>query len=183
MERISRVDPDGMNEAQRRLVARIAAPPRGRVSGPFQVWLHCPEMAERIEGLGRHLRFEGALPARLRELAILVTAQAWRSSYEWHAHEPHARSAGLDEATIAAVAEGRCPHGAGTAAVAVYELCHELHRDHGVADETFSKAQKELGREGVIELVALSGYYTLVAMTLNAFRVLPADGAEAPFAE
>ncbi len=181
MERITRVDPESMSEAQRRLLERIAAPPRGRVAGPFQVWLHRPDMAERIESLGRHLRFEGVLPARLRELAILVTARAWRAAYEWHAHEPHARKAGLDEATIAAVAEGRCPEAAGPEAVAVFELCRELHAGQAVSDETFRAAADVLGQDGLIELVALIGYYTLAAMTLNVFRVLPPEGAEVPF--
>ena len=183
MDRIDAIDPERMTAAQRRIFDRIAAPPRGRVAGPFRVWLHRPELTEHIESLGRHLRFDCGLPARLRELAVLVTARCWGASYEWHAHEPHALKAGLAQSTVAAIAERRRPDFVEADESAVYDLCSELHTTHDVAEETYRRAVAELSQDGVIELVALVGYYALVAMTLNAFRVPLPDGAPDPFAD
>lgn len=181
MDRFDDVDLQHMTEAQRAVFERIAAPPRNRVAGPFRVWLHRPALAECIESLGRNLRFGGSLPAALRELAILVTARHWGASYEWAAHEPHARSADLDDAAIDAVRHRRRPEAAGASALAVYDVCTELHTRHGLSDVIFASAVAELGHDGVIELVALVGYYTMVAMTLNAFYVPLPDGALPPF--
>ncbi len=181
VDRFDDLDLQHMTEAERAAYERIAAPPRNRVSGPYRVWLRRPALAESIENLGRSLRFGGTLPAALRELAILATARHWGASYEWTAHEPHARSAGLDDAAIDAVRHRRRPEAAGAGALAVYDVCTELHTRHGLSDETFASAVAELGHDGVIELVALVGYYTMVAMTLNAFCVPLPDGVAPPF--
>lgn len=181
VDRFVDIDFQHMTKAQRAAFDRIAAPPRDRVAGPYRVWLCRPALAESIENLGRSLRFGGTLPAALRELAILITARHWGASYEWIAHEPHARSAGLDDAAIDAVRHRQRPEGAGAGALAVYDVCVELHTRHGLSDETFASTVAELGHDGVVELVALIGYYTMVAMTLNAFRVPLPDGAAPPF--
>lgn len=181
MDRFDDVDLQHMTEAQRAVFERIAAPPRNRVAGPFRVWLHRPALVECIENLGRNLRFDGIMPAALRELAILVTARHWGAPYEWTAHEPHARSAGLDDDAIDAVRHRRRPDAAGASALVVYDVCTELHTSHELRDETFAAAAAELGHDGVIELVALVGYYTMVAMTLNVFCVPLPDGVAPPF--
>ncbi len=181
MERFDDVDIQHMTDAQRAVFERIAAPPRNKVAGPFRVWMHRPDMAERIEALGRNLRFGGTLPDDLRELAILATARHLKAPYEWAAHEPHARNAGVDDATIDALRHQRRPEAAGVEALAVYDVCAELHTSHDLCDKTFGTAVTVLGHDGVIELIALIGYYTMLAITLNAFRVSLPDGAPVPF--
>ncbi len=181
MKRFDDVEPQNMTSAQQSAFERIAAPPRNRVAGPFRVWLHRPALVEAIESLGRKLRYSEALPTALRELAILVTARQWNAPYEWYAHEPHARSAGLSETTIDAIRRRRRPEDAGTNELVVYDVCTELHTNHVLSDETFTSAVEALGQDSVIELVALAGYYAMVAMTLNAFRVPLPDDITSPF--
>ena len=165
-----------MTAEQRRVFEDIRAGPRGRVAGPFRVWLRSPGLADRAQKLGAFLRFGTTLRPPLRELAILLTARSWDARYEWQAHEPHALEAGLDRDLIAAVAAGRRPRFADADAEAVHDLCVELHETHGLSDATYAKAQARLGDQGIVELVGLIGYYTMLAMTLNAFRVpLPGD--------
>jgi 4-carboxymuconolactone decarboxylase len=116
----------------------------------------------------------------LRELGILVTARFWTAQFEWYAHARMAREEGLDAAVIEAIAAGTTPSLATPEENAVYNFCRELHGNHAVGDESYTQAVAMLGREGVIELTVLSGYYTLISMILNTFEIAPPDGAAPP---
>ena len=140
--------------------------------GPKHVAAIVPVSADELE-----------LPPRLSELAILVTARVWRAAYEWSAHEGHALKAGLDAAVVADIRAGRQPKLARADDAAIYQLARELHESRAVGDATYERAVEVLGEAKVVELVALLGYYALVAMTINAFAVDPPEGGPPPFAD
>jgi len=149
---------------------------RGSLHGPFRVWLHSPELAQRAQQLGEHARFKTTLPPRLRELAILVTARFWDAQIEWSLHEPFGREAGIARTVIEDIKGRRTPELTEPDEESVYNYTFELLRDHFVADGVFAAAAEHLGPRGVTELTILIGYYSLVALSLNAFSIpVPPD--------
>lgn len=170
--------PSVLTTEQRSAVDAITSGPRGVLVGPFVPLLRSPELMTRLQLVGEYLRFDSALPAALRELAILLVARCWDQDFEWGHHAPLAREAGLDPDVLAAVDRGDAPD-AGTDDVrAVWRLVTELLTVHAVGDEAFAAALDVLGDAGVVELVALTGYYTTLAMTMNAARTPTPDGYE-----
>lgn len=183
MPRFKEIAPEQMSEAQRAVCAQLVAGKRGRVPPPFQALLPSPELAARAQSLGEFLRYDTSLPARLSELAILVTARFWTAQYEWHVHAQMAEKGGLDPAIVAAIADRRDPMRLmKDDERAVYALARALHETHGVDDATYAEALKQLGERGTVELVGLLGYYTLISMTLNVFEV-PVPGGTPPLAK
>jgi len=169
---------EGMTDAQKRVYEAIAGGPRGGVRGPFGVLLRSPELADRVQKVGEHLRFHSSLPARLNEFAILINARFWGSKYEWYAHRPLAIKGGLAESLADDVARGARPVGMQDDEAVVFDFCSVLHRQHVVDDALFTRAVSILGEQGVVDLIGVSGYYTLVSMVLNVAEIpLPADVA------
>ncbi len=109
MGRLPPLDPTALNGGQKALYDKIMRGPRGRVGGPLEAMVLCPAAGDPLQELGGRLRFDGVLPGKLRELAILVAARFWTAQFEWHAHARIAREEGLDNAVIAAIAEGAAP--------------------------------------------------------------------------
>ena len=180
MARLPPLDPAALAGTQKALHDKIVRGPRGRVAGPLEAMVLCPAVGGPLQELGGRLRFAGVLPGKLRELAILVAARFWTAQFEWHAHARIAREEGLDEAVIAAIAEGAAPVLANPEETIVYAFCRELHESRAVGDDTYAKAVEVLGQEAVIELTILSGYYTAISMILNTFEVPLPDGVTPP---
>ncbi len=132
----------------------------------------------RVRALGDYMRFRSALPPRLSEFVILLTARQWTQNYEWNAHEPIARQAGLSPAIIAAIAEGRRPDGMAEDEDTLYTLLDELRRTQAVSDATYARAVKVFGEQGVVDALGISGYYTLLAMVMNTARTPLPPGAK-----
>lgn len=176
-DRFPKLNPETLNEQQRRAAAEILKQSISGLGGPWNVMLRSPEMAYRLTQLLDYLRFKTSLPFRLNELAILITARHWSSQFEWWAHRPQAMKAGLSEAVMADLAQGRRPEAMTPDEAMVYDFCTELHRTHFVGDDTFRKAKEMLGEQQVVDLVAVSGTYTVVSMLLNTGEVLPTDGS------
>jgi 4-carboxymuconolactone decarboxylase len=175
--RFPELTPDQMTPDQKRVADAIVSGPRKTMSGPFNAWLRSPELADRLQRVGAHLRFQSSLPTKLNEFAILITARAWNAKYEWYAHYPLAIKAGLEKSVATQLAEGHRPVGMGADEAVVYDFCTELRRDKQVSDATFATTNALLGDQGVIDLIGVSGYYDLVSMTLNVARVAtPPDG-------
>lgn len=168
-----------MSPEQRQVAAQISAGPRGEVRGPFIALLHNPALARHLQALGEHLRWKGKLPAHLTELAVLVTARRWTCQHEWHIHEQLARKAGLASAIIDSIREGRQPDVSGDEAV-VYAFCRDAHGNGRVSDEHFEAAKARFGLDGALELLALCGYYSLMAMVLNTAGLPLPGNAERP---
>jgi len=173
--------PEQMTEAQKRVYQAIAAGPRGGVRGPFNALLRSPELADRVQKVGEYLRFGTSLPPRLNELAILVNARFWDSKYEWYAHRPLAEKGGLAPAIADDLARNRRPGNMQADETIVYEFCTVLHTTHTVDDALFERAVTTLGEQGVIDLIGVSGYYTLVSMVLNVAEIPLPAGAQAPW--
>jgi 4-carboxymuconolactone decarboxylase len=174
------IDKDAMTPAQRQVAEAIASGPRGGLGGPFQAWLRSPDLADRLQKVGEYLRFSSAVPRRLNELAILITARAWDAQYEWYAHHRMAMQAGLDPAVAADIAEGRRPAAMQADEAVVYDFCSELRANRNVGDTTLAAALALLGEQGVVDLIAVCGYYDVVSMTLNVAEVALPDGVPAP---
>lgn len=169
-----------MTPEQRAVVEEIASGPRGGVRGPFIPLLHNPKLALRVQALGEHLRFGTQLGQALTELAILVTARHWTCQFEWYAHEKLARKAGLDTAIIDAIAEGRTPGTMSPDESLVHAFCFQVN-ERGEPDEpTFAAARRRFGLDGVLDLIALCGYYSMLAMVLNSAKLQLPDGALPP---
>jgi 4-carboxymuconolactone decarboxylase len=170
---------------QRELRDVIASGPRGKFSsgGPFGVWLHAPDLGLLTQKLGAHCRYGTPLPPRLSEFAILATARWWRAQYEWFAHAPIAERAGVKPQTIRDLRAARTPRTAPKDERAIYDFIKELYRTKRVTSRTYGRVKALLGEAAVVELVGILGYYALVAMTLNVFRVPPPPDASWPFRE
>jgi len=176
-DRFPKLNPETLNEPQRRAAAEILKQSISGLGGPWNVMLRSPEMAHRLTQLLDYLRFKTSLPPRLNEFAILITARHWSSQFEWWAHHPLATKAGLSEAVMVDLAQGRRPEAMQPDEAIVYDFCTELHSTHFVSDDTFRKAKEMLGERQVVDLVAVSGTYTVVSMLLNTGEVLPTDGS------
>jgi 4-carboxymuconolactone decarboxylase len=184
--RLPAIPDERLTPAQRSLVDSIRSGPRGQatqIRGPFAVFLHSPEYGQRAQELGGYCRLKTKVPPRLSEFAILVTARLWRAQYEWFAHVPHAERAGVSAQAIKALRAGRVPKSLPKDERAVYDFIKELYRRKRVADRTYARLQALLGDDGMVEFVGILGYYVLIAMSLNVFRMGPPDGEPLPFAE
>ncbi|MDO9712989.1 carboxymuconolactone decarboxylase family protein [Paracraurococcus lichenis] len=126
------------------------------------------------------MQFRSSIPAALNEFAILITAREWSSQYEWYAHHPLALKAGLPEGVAADLAQGRRPEGMSEDQRIVYDFCTELHRNRAVSDASFEAAKRRFGERGVVDLIAVSGYYVTVSMTLNTAQVGLPEGVSPP---
>ena len=174
-ERLPRIPPEMMTEAQKKAAAGIAAGPRGELRGPFISLLRSPELMTRVQQVGEYLRFQCPLERRIMEFATLIAARFWSQSYEWQSHYQHAMKAGLKPAVADALAEGRRPPGMMEDEEIVYELLTESLHNKSVSDATYARAVAKFGEAGVVDLVTVSGYYLMLAMVLNLARIaLPA---------
>jgi 4-carboxymuconolactone decarboxylase len=180
-ERFPQIPLEKMTAAQRTVADAIMSGPRQGMRGPFNAWLRSPELADRLQKVGEYVRFHTSLDKRLNEMAIIMTAQHWGSQYEWYAHAPLAIKAGLDPDTVAAIGAGKKPDKMKDDEAIVWEFATQLRRDHNVDDALYGRAVDKFGENGVVDLIAVSGYYDVVSMTLNVARVAPPADAQLPF--
>jgi 4-carboxymuconolactone decarboxylase len=164
------------------LFDEIAGPRHGTVAGPFAVWLRTPELADSANRLGNALRLHGRLERRLFELMVLVTARHWSAQYEWSVHVPAARAAGLAEPIIDALRHRRQPDFVADDERVVYDTLTELYQTRALSQPTYDRALAAFGAETLIELITGAGFYTIAAMTINAFQY-PAPNDARPLAD
>ena len=181
VDRLPPIPPERMTEAQTQAAAQFEAVRKQAVFGPFTPLLRSPELMRLASDLGEYLRYRNSLPRQLSELAILLTARRWTQQYEWYIHEPDARASGLGDEVIAEVAAGRRPETMTEAQAIVYDFCTELATRNEVTDSTYARAVARFGEQGIVDLVGVNGYYTLIAMILNVARTpVPPGHAPAP---
>ena len=184
--RVAVLTEDKLAPTQRALLDSIRSGPRGgktTIRGPFAVFLHAPAFGELAQQLGGHCRYNTTVPPRLSEFAILVTAKLWRAQYEWFAHVPQAERAGVKTQTIRDLHQGRVPKSAPKDERAIYDFIQELYKTRRVSDKNFKRVVAVLGEAATVELVGILGYYVLISMILNVFRMSPPEGETLPFAE
>jgi len=154
--RFPKLSPEQYSPEQREVAAEITAGPRGEVRGPFIALIH---------NAG---------------LAVLMTARTWNCQHEWYMHEKLARKANLEDAIIQALSEGREPKNLSAEDAAVYAFCKDAHATGRVGDAPFEAVKAKFGLDGALDLLALSGYYTLMAMVLNTAGMALPDNAQPP---
>jgi len=135
--------------------------------GPFIALLASPELLTKVSALGEYLRYRSALPPRLSEFVILITAAHWRQQYEWDLHAPIALKAGVAQATLDSLAAGQRPEGLAEDEAALYEFCRAVHDRNPPGDKLHARAVQAVGEQGVTDAIGICGYYALLAMVLN----------------
>ena len=180
MARIPLFPLESMTAEQRRVYDAVVSGPRGVVVGPLRAVLHRPDLADKWAQFGEILRYRTSLPPRLSELAVIVTARHWTSQLEWQQHAPAALKGGLAPAVVEAIRNGQRPAGMQEDEAAVYEYALQLQEKKSIDDQAYQKALELFGVQGVVELTALIGYYTMVAMTISAHQIPLPEGASPP---
>lgn len=180
MTRTPFLKPDEMDAQQRRVYEDIVRSRGTWLNGPYAPLLQSPELADKAQVFGEFVRWHTSLEPRLSELAILVTARHWDCQFEWLQHEAIARKAGLSGQTCEAIAHRQHPPVADALEQAVYDFASRLLAMHFVDDATYARARELLGSKAVVELVAVIGYYSFIAMTLNAHEVPLPPGTQPP---
>jgi 4-carboxymuconolactone decarboxylase len=174
-----------MNEAQLEAARELASGPRGKInpSGPNYALLRSPDLMSRTQKVGEYLRYNSSIPSGLNEFAILITARRWNAQMEWFAHHELALKAGLAPSVAADLAQGKRPSGMKDDEAAVYDFCTEIHDNKGgVSDATYKAIVERFGERGVMDLIGVTGYYSMLAMVLNVTRIPLPDGASPPLA-
>lgn len=184
--RLSIIEEERMTPEQSALLSSLRAGPRGQAlkpRGPFAAWMHAPEFGQLAQSLGAHARYKTALSPRLSEFAILCTASIWKAQYEWFAHAPMALKAGVGQASIDAIRDGRVPEQAQADERAIYDFVLELYKTRRVSEPVYRRVREFLSNAAMVEFVGILGYYALISMTLNVFHMLPPEAEPLAFSE
>lgn len=168
--RLKLLSPAEMSADQRETYDESIAGKRGAAPAPMMAWLNSPEMARHATRLGEVLRFNTIFPPKLSEIAILVTARHFTAHYEWWAHKRLALKGGMDPKVVDAIRDRRTPQFDDPRGEMIHEVAKSLHEGHGLSRSLYDAAVGLLGERGLVEIIGLCGYYTLVSMTLNAFE-------------
>ena len=174
--RLKLLSPGEMSADQKETYDESIAGKRGAPPAPMMAWLNSPEMARHATRLGGVLRFDTMFSAKLSEIAILVTARHWTSHYEWYAHKRLALKGGMDPQIIEGIRDRRTPKFDDPRGQMIYDVSKSLHEGHGVSKALYDAAVELLGERGIVEIIGLCGYYTMVSMTLNTFEFELPDG-------
>ena len=171
-----------LTQEQQRVADAISGGLRGEIPGPLAMWLLRPELADRAQRLGEYARYRTCLPPPLSEIAILTVARYWGSEFEWHAHKQIAIDAGVSPKLIESIRAHRVPDWETPEQATVHEFAKTLLESRRVSDDLFERAIAVLGQDGVVDLVGILGYYSLISMTINVFDVPLPAGAVAELA-
>ncbi|MBV9503366.1 MAG: hypothetical protein JO323_00005, partial [Acidobacteriia bacterium] len=157
-----------MTPIQRTLADRAVA---GRgTTGIFNITLRDPELADLLWPIGERVRFHMTIPEKLKELSILIAGRYWTAQFEWLAHRTAGIRAGLTEATVRAIAEGKRPNSMPPDEEAVYNFCTEFFKTKQVSDATFQAIKEKVGERGIVEVIGSAGEYALVSLFMNVDR-------------
>jgi 4-carboxymuconolactone decarboxylase len=181
-DRMPPIPADKLTDMQKKVSAELIAGPRGALVGPFIPLLRSPEFMSRVQKVGEYLRYNTKLGSNISEFVILIAARQWTQQFEWDAHESLALKAGVKPETIAAVAEGRRPAGMSADEEIVHDFCIELHHNRCVTDAAYGRVVSRFGEQGIIDIVGLCGYYTLLGMVMNVARTPLPAGKTPPLA-
>ncbi len=178
--RLPQLKVEQLNAQQKALADEILKVSSVGLGGPYNALLRSPELGKRMFALLDYLRFNTSVPRRLNEFAILIQARLWTSQVEWLAHYPLALKEGVAESTLADLKAGRRPASMKADEAAVYDLCMDVSTTHTVSDATYRRAAQFLNEQQLVDLLTLSGTYTTLAMTMNAFAQGVPEGVTPP---
>lgn len=179
-DRMPPIPADKLTDAQRKAAETFAEGRGYAVRGPFVPLIRSPEVMLRAKAMGDYLRFKSTLPPRLSEMVILIAAREWTQQYEWTAHHALALKGGLKPEIADAIADGRRPAGMAEDEEAAYDLSVEILRLKRVSDATYRKAVAKFGEQGVIDILGINGYYSFLAIVMNATRTGLPEGVPEP---
>jgi 4-carboxymuconolactone decarboxylase len=179
MSRVPYLAPEELTPVQKRIHDEIASVRGGAVKGPFAIWLRNPDIADKANQFGNSLRVNGKLDKRLFELMVLVIARHWSAQYEWYAHEQQALKCGISADVVEALRQRRVPRFERDDERLVYDLVTELQDSKTLSQASYDRGVAAFGLDLMIEFVTAIGFYTMVAVTLNAFDA-PVPGGKAP---
>jgi 4-carboxymuconolactone decarboxylase len=177
-ERLPTIPPPQYSAEQKQAAADFEAARKVPVFGPFEPLMYSPAVMSQARAMGDYLRYKSAIGNTLSELAILLTAREWTQDYEWSVHYPIALKAGIRTELADAIAEGRRPNALSPDEEIVYDYAMELLRNKQVSNATFERAKARFGAKGVVDMTGIVGYYTFLAMQLNAAQYPPAKDAK-----
>ena len=186
--RLSPLDRTDLNAEQQEVLEAIEKGPRGTnnpgigMIGPFGCWVRAPKVGYSIQALGEAIRFRGSLPENIKEVAICAVGAYYRSKFEFAAHRRLAKLAGVNEKALDQMVAGEEPDLAGDELLA-FTIASQMVNQHSLMDETYWLGVRAFGETGMIELTATIGYYCLISLTLNTFRIPLTDGMQDPFPE
>lgn len=169
-DRMPPIPPDQMTEAQKQAAEAILAGPRKAVVGPFIPLMRSPDLMNRLQKVGEYLRYNTKLGSNISEFVILQMARHMSQQFEWDSHVDLARKAGVKEATITAISEGRHPTNMTADEEMVYQFVSEIRQHQSVCDATYAPVVKRFGEQGVIDITTLCGYYTTLGYVINVAR-------------
>jgi 4-carboxymuconolactone decarboxylase len=173
---------DEMTPAQKTMIDHLLAGERQNLGGPFNVLLRSPEMGDLAQQFGASMRFHAALPKPALETVIIVTARFWMAQFEWSVHKRAALQAGVSPAVVDAIANGQRPTAMTPDVETAYNLIAELLKTRQVSDPVFLAARNRFGEKGVVDIIGLSGWYSMVSMALNVDRYPVAQAELKPLA-
>ena len=182
MQRLKDWTVEDLNEEQKKVHDEIVKGPRGSVVGPLRIWLNNPKLAKVAQQVGAYARYGTSLDNSLSELAIITTGRVWSSKFEWEHHAPLAIKAGINEEYVNIIAQAKRPIFDNQIEQIVFDFAAESNILKNVKDDTFAIAIEKLGQTRVIDIVGICGYYSLISMTLNVFKV-PNDTLDWPLPE
>ncbi|UOD31421.1 carboxymuconolactone decarboxylase family protein [Massilia violaceinigra] len=180
IDRLGPLAAQQLTAAQRAAAQAVIDGPRGALVGPFVPLLRSPELMECAQRMGEYLRYRSAIGTRLSEIAILVTAREWDQQVEWAIHAPIAGRSGIAPDVIEAIAQRRKSPALQADEAVVFDFCVELHRSKRVSDATYADALALFGEQGVVDLMGINGYYTFLAMVMNAAQTPAPASTAAP---
>ena len=177
-DRLPTIPPAQYSPEQKQAAAEFEAARTVPVFGPFEPLMYSPAVMSQARAMGDYLRYKSAIGNTLSELAILLTAREWTQDFEWSVHYPIALKAGIRQDTADAIAEGRRPAALSADEEIVYDYAMELLKNKQVSNLTFERAKTRFGAKGVVDMTGIVGYYTFLAMQLNAAQYPPAKDAK-----
>ena len=182
MTRIKDWTVENLTEEQKEIHDTIVSGPRGHVVGPLRIWLNNPGLARSAQTVGEYARYGTSLPKGLSELAIITTGRVWSSAFEWEHHAPLAIEGGIDPKHVDTISMGLRPNFTKTEEEAVFDFAAEANILKNVSDNTYNNLVNILNETAAIDIVGICGYYSLISMTLNVFKV-PSDTDKWPLPE
>lgn len=146
--------------------------PRGRLPGPYKVWVHNPSLVYAAAPLGQHFTpGQSSLSEREREIAVVVITSRWHSAYPTAAHEKRGKEVGLPASAVEAIIAGLPASFTDAREQTVYEVAMALAAGREIPQGLYDRAVKTLGHESVTDMIVLMGYYTAVSLTMNFYAV------------
>jgi 4-carboxymuconolactone decarboxylase len=176
--RFPKISMEQLNPEQQAVAAEVLKQSSAGLGGPYGMLIKSPELLKRYLLMTEYLRQKTSLPHRLNEMAILLEARLWDAQYEWWAHEPLARKAGVLDAVIEDIRAGKRPATMQPDEAVVYDVVTEILNKRQLSDDTFARAKQILGEQQVVDLVAVTGFYVMVSAVVIAGRIeIPTGGA------